>query len=204
MVCRSSAVGKVTFNLKEEAVQLRFGQRISALHFQRILRRQHHEGFVHAMRLARHRDVLFLHGFEQRALRLGRGAVDLVGQQDVGEHRTGLELETFPAVLVLADDVRADDVRLGMRSGVNCTRENFRFTASASVRTSIVLPRPGTPSSRTCPAAKNATSTPSMISAWPTIMRASSLRTRLKRSRNCSTCCWESAVVMEGVRWVNE
>ncbi len=53
----------------------------------------------------------------------------------------------------------------GIRSGVNCTRENFRFTASASVRTSIVLPRPGTPSSNTCPAAKNATSTPSMISS---------------------------------------
>ena len=42
----------------------------------------------------------------------------------------------------------------GMRSGVNCTRENFRFTASASVRTSIVLPSPGTPSSSTWPPAK--------------------------------------------------
>ena len=42
----------------------------------------------------------------------------------------------------------------GMRSGVNCTRENFRFTASASVRTSMVLPKPGTPSSRTCPGGK--------------------------------------------------
>ena len=43
--------------------------------------------------------------------------------------------------------------------------ENFRFTASASVRTSIVLPRPGTPSSRTWPPAKKATSTPSRISS---------------------------------------
>jgi hypothetical protein len=44
-------------------------------------------------------------------LRLGRRAVDLVGEHDVREQRSLLELEVLPAVGVLHDDVRADDVR---------------------------------------------------------------------------------------------
>ena len=51
-----------------------------------------------------------LHPLEQRGLRLRRGAVDLVGEQDVGEDRALLELEVLPAVGVLDDDVGADDV----------------------------------------------------------------------------------------------
>ena len=33
------------------------------------------------------RDLPFLHHLEQRGLRLGRRAVDFVGQQQIGEHR---------------------------------------------------------------------------------------------------------------------
>jgi hypothetical protein len=55
------------------------------------------------------RHLLFLHRLEQRRLRLGRGAVDLVGQQEVGENGTGLETELAPAIL-LDQDVGADDV----------------------------------------------------------------------------------------------
>ena len=36
---------------------------------------------------------ILVHGFEQRRLRLGRRAIDLVGQQEMREHRTRLELE---------------------------------------------------------------------------------------------------------------
>src|SRR5206468_10143008 len=39
-----------------------------------------------------------------------RGTVDLVREEDVGEDRPLLELEVLPAVRVLHDDVRADDV----------------------------------------------------------------------------------------------
>ncbi len=53
----------------------------------------------------------------------------------------------------------------GIRSGVNCTRENDSSSVSASVRTSSVLPRPGTPSSSTCPPASSADTTPSTMSA---------------------------------------
>jgi len=37
--------------------------------------------------------VLLFHAFEQRRLRLGRSAVDLVADNDAGEYRSGLELE---------------------------------------------------------------------------------------------------------------
>src|SRR5271155_786330 len=40
-----------------------------------------------------HRDLRFVHGFQQRGLRLGRGAVDFVGYYDVGEDWPGLEFE---------------------------------------------------------------------------------------------------------------
>ena len=38
-------------------------------------------------------DLALLHRFEQGGLRLGRRAVDLVGQDDVGEDRAVQELE---------------------------------------------------------------------------------------------------------------
>ena len=52
--------------------------------------------------------VALLHALEQARLRLRRGAVDLVDEHDVREHRAGAELE---AVLALVEDVRADHVR---------------------------------------------------------------------------------------------
>ena len=62
-----------------------------------------------------------LHGLEQGGLRLGRRAVDLVGQEDVGEDRPLDEAELAPAgsgssrtvVPVMSD---------GIRSGVNWMR----------------------------------------------------------------------------------
>src|SRR5439155_696030 len=47
----------------------------------------------------------------------------------------------------------------GMRSGVNWMREKDSSRLSASVLMSRVLPRPGTPSSSTCPPAKRPVST---------------------------------------------
>jgi hypothetical protein len=50
---------------------------------------------------------VFFHGFEQRALRLWRGAVDLVGENQLREDRAGLELELagIPPEYGYADDV---------------------------------------------------------------------------------------------------
>ena len=62
-------------------------------------------GRTRRSRLDRHRALV--HRLEQRRLRLRRGAVDLVGQHDVGEDRPGVELE---AVRCRVEDGDADHV----------------------------------------------------------------------------------------------
>ena len=57
----------------------------------------------------RHRQLL--HGFEQRGLGLRRGAVDLVGEDQVRDQRSLLELHLVPAILALDQDRSALDVR---------------------------------------------------------------------------------------------
>ena len=56
-----------------------------------------------------HGDGALLHRLQQRALRLGRGAVDLVGEYQVREDRAGLVME-FAAAVLVADDVGPHDV----------------------------------------------------------------------------------------------
>ena len=53
------------------------------------------------------RDLVLLHDLEEGRLDLGRRAVDLVGEQEVGEDGAGLDLE---AALVRAVDARPDEV----------------------------------------------------------------------------------------------
>jgi hypothetical protein len=73
--------------LEHEAVDLRLRQRIGALLLDRVLRGEHEERPRQRERLAAQRDLMLLHRLEQRRLDLGRRAVDLVGQHDVGEDR---------------------------------------------------------------------------------------------------------------------
>src|SRR5882724_11062899 len=65
----------------------------------------------------------------------------------------------------------------GMRSGVNCIRATFKDIACARARTSNVLPRPGTPSTSTCPDTQRAmmvwsTTAICPTSALPTLARS--------------------------------
>ena len=62
------------------------------------------------MRFAACRYAVLLHPLQQRRLRLGCGAVDLVGQHQIGEDRPALELHRLPAGLVLAHHRAADNV----------------------------------------------------------------------------------------------
>src|SRR5262249_49065212 len=62
------------------------------------------------VRHAGRRDLLLGHGLEERGLGLRRGAVDLVGEEDVGEDRSRDERELPPAVRRLAPDARPGDV----------------------------------------------------------------------------------------------
>ena len=55
------------------------------------------------MRLPVDGDLALLHDLEQRRLGLRAGAVDLVGEDDVREHRAGVELERAAALVVDGD-----------------------------------------------------------------------------------------------------
>ncbi len=105
------SAGERHVELEEEAVELRLGERVRPLHLERILRGQHHEGFVEDVRSLAHADPMLLHRLEQSALRLGGCSVHLVGQDDVGEDRTFAKLEHLAAALGVVDDRRAQDVR---------------------------------------------------------------------------------------------
>ena len=93
--------------LEHEAVDLRLGQRVRALLLDRVLRRQHEERLLELERRAADRHLLLLHRLEQRRLHLGRRAVDLVGEDDVGEDRPALHRE-LPGRLIV--DLRAEHV----------------------------------------------------------------------------------------------
>ena len=80
-------------DLHQEAVELGFGQRIGAFHLDGILRGHHEERQFELMRGGAAGDGALLHGFEQRGLRLGRGAVDFIGQHQVGEDGARLEAQ---------------------------------------------------------------------------------------------------------------
>ena len=94
----------------EEAVELRLRQRVGALVLDRVLRRQHQERVGERLRAPLDRHLALLHRLQQRGLRLRRGAVDLVGQQHVREHRPAAEHELAAAQRDVAGDVRREHV----------------------------------------------------------------------------------------------
>ena len=96
--------------LEQEAVELRLGQRVRPLHFQRVLGGEDEEGRPQEVRYAADGDRRLLHRLEQGRLGLRRGAVDLVSKQEIREDRSGLEHEPPASGLVFAQDVGADDV----------------------------------------------------------------------------------------------
>ena len=73
-------------NVEHESVELRFGQRIGAFHFDRVLRRQHKEWFVQRVALSRCGDLMFLHCFQQSRLSLWWGAVNFICKQHIGKN----------------------------------------------------------------------------------------------------------------------
>jgi len=86
-------IGVAQVDRHQEAVQLRLGQRVGADLLDRVLRGDDEERGGQLARLAVQRHLPLLHRLEQRALRLGRRAVDLVGEHDRMEDRPGVEAE---------------------------------------------------------------------------------------------------------------
>src|SRR5918995_14716 len=91
----------------EEAVELCLRQREGALELDRVLRREHDEGFAELAGDTVDRDLALGHRLEQRRLSLRHRAVDLVDEHDVGEDRSGAELEV---ACLLAPDREPGDV----------------------------------------------------------------------------------------------
>jgi hypothetical protein len=75
---------------------------------------------------------------------------------------------------------------LGMRSGVNWMRLKAHPETTANVRATSVFPRPGAPSTRTCPRASAATRTPLTSSSWPMMTVAMCLLMRSNDRANSS------------------
>ena len=94
-------------HLQHEPVELRLGQRIGPLVLDGILRGQHQERLLERIGGAADRHLALLHRLEQRGLHLGRRAVDLVRQDDLGEERPLLDVELLR---LLIEDHRADEV----------------------------------------------------------------------------------------------
>ena len=101
------AVGVAQAHAHQETVELRFRQPEGAELLMRILRRHYEKWLRERMRHAVDADLPLFHRLEQGALRLGAGAVDLVGQQQLREHRSGPELELLGDPIEHRD---ADDV----------------------------------------------------------------------------------------------
>ena len=74
----------------------------------------------------------------------------------------------------------------GIKSGVNWMRRCDHPRASARVRTSIVLARPGAPVRRTWPPANNAMSTASMVADWPITRCAKAAVMRVRAAATCA------------------
>ena len=94
-------------DLHHEAVALGVGQLVDALALDRVLGGDDEERLGHGVGDAADRHLLLGHHLEQRRLHLGRRPVDLVGEQEVDEHRAELDVEAFGAAAV---DAGADDV----------------------------------------------------------------------------------------------
>ena len=103
----SLGCGIVQAVAEHEPVELGLGQLERAALLDRVLGGDHQERRRQLERLVADRHAPLLHGLEQGALHLGRGSVDLVGQEQVGEDRPLVHAEI---VGPLVEDLRADDV----------------------------------------------------------------------------------------------
>ena len=80
-------------NVNQEAVHLRLGQRIGAFLLDGVLRGEDEKQVGKLVSLSGDRHLPLFHRFQQRRLHLRGRAIDLVGQHQIAEQRTGLELE---------------------------------------------------------------------------------------------------------------
>ncbi len=100
------------FDAHQEAVELGFRQGESADLVGRILGGDDEERFRQLPGDAFRRHLVFFHCFQQRTLRLGRGAIDLVGKDQLGKDRAGVKLEAGAVAIIdgYAQNIRGQQV----------------------------------------------------------------------------------------------
>jgi hypothetical protein len=113
-----------------EAVHLGFRQGIGSSEFDGVLGGDNEEEVGEGAGLAFEADLRFGHGFQQGGLGARGGAVDFVGQQDIGEDRPFTEMELLGLGMKDRDaqDVGGEEVRgelNAMELGVEGEREGF-------------------------------------------------------------------------------
>ena len=91
----------------EKTVQLRFRQGKGALDLDGVLGGHHQEGLRQGIGHAAFSHLPLLHALQQRALGARRSTVDLVRQQNMGEHRARMKDELC---LILPEDAGARDI----------------------------------------------------------------------------------------------
>ena len=157
-------------DLHEEPVALGLREGVDALGFDRVLGGQHQEGLGHLEGLATDGDLVLGHDLQQRRLHLGGGPVDLVGQQEVDEHRPELHVEALRAgpVDASAHHVGRQQVGRELQPG-----EAAADHGGDGLRRQG-LGQAGTPSSRQWPRASRQTMSRSMARSWPTMTRLTS------------------------------
>src|SRR5580698_8362183 len=137
-----------------------------------ILRGQHQKRIGQRVRVIIHGDLRFVHRFQQRGLRLRRGAIDFVGHDDVRENRPGLEFEFLRRGI---EDADADYVA-GQQVG-----SELNALERAAEGTSEVLPTPGTSSISKCPRASSVVSASWMTSSLPFTTRVIERKSSARR-----------------------
>ena len=105
--------GIAHIDAQREPVQLCLRQGIGPVVLDRVLGGDDHERVAHRVGPAFDGDLAFAHALEQCALRAGRGAVDLIGEQDMAEDRAGAEGESAVLGRVdhAPDDIGREQVR---------------------------------------------------------------------------------------------
>jgi hypothetical protein len=78
---------------EHEAVELRFREWVGAFLFDRVLGGEDEKRRLQRVGVSEQGHLVFLHRLQHGGLSLGRGAVDFVGEHDVGDHRAFDELE---------------------------------------------------------------------------------------------------------------
>src|SRR5690606_2419213 len=93
-------------------IQVGLGQGIGALLLDGILGGQHHERFVQPFGTPENGDHFLLHGLQKSGLGFGRGAIDFVGEEDLGENGP-MDESQFPLArgLVFLQDFGAENIR---------------------------------------------------------------------------------------------